>query len=290
MRNATTNRTRSLDALHTALWSSYAAVPAPPAPRKGARRPKPPPRGSPLTVDRVSTVLHAEARRVPRPLLALATANLVGSRLRDPGDALDTLAVQLLGSSVAELRAAHGAYAQPLLMLAELYGLVDYRWTPLPITAPGRVGGRLELCVQRPFQEMKGVVDPASWFRACGVFWNDTTSGNGRRLAAKRQQNVELEGQLKLPGHTSGNGIPVTIAATVTFDGLRGVNRFWITGGPIDHCRGELTVEKEPGRPGATRVTHEKHVRFAAGPLANFGVETLAYWIQAETLCLLLPR
>ena len=55
-------------------------------------------------------------------------------------------------------------------------------------------------------------------------------------------------------------------------------------------CGGTFTAAKELGRPGATRITHERSIDFGPEPPDRSQLEMLAYWLQADTVSLVLPH
>lgn len=265
-----------------------------------------------MSIGVVSNALSEQSKGVPKPILTLAALRLLPDDLArtTPQELkdLDALLLPLTGSTVQEIREVYGTTDDRLIVLAELYGILDYQEGvrtrllakldgsagesgPAERTAlrqrrgtdQDSVGASLQLCVQHRFEDAVDAVCPAKWFESCDLFWEkQEVEPNGGQQA--------IEGVLKLPEGDAESGIPVTVHVDVARDKFKITHRYRIVrdgGGEI--CRGVLDVRKEIGRPGASRITHEKRARFDGGPLFDFGEETLRYWVQAETLCLVLP-
>jgi hypothetical protein len=278
--------------LHNALWKTFVKADTEPPGAPGRKKVQIGAASSALrdTVD----LLSRNRKKVPRSLLALALWNLLPGAL-DPafqnepaGQQLDGLLQYAMRLDLPSARIIYDETRDPLLVLARQYNIIDYRWQWQPQRDLTTASARLELCVQRRFDNLKQVVPPTAWSKH-SPFWDSIRRAPTPRKqgsGARQPGQTNFHGKLLLPDDDKASA-PVLVRLNVdhTDNKLSAVSDFEILGdGGVELCRGFLRVDKEPGRPGAARLTHEKQLRFAAGPSDNQRVGTLAYWVQAETV------
>lgn len=300
----------SPEELHTALSRSYLS----PAAAGGAGQQGAGAREQPVRLADLLRVLGADLRTpgdkrkrkpIPRVVLGVALWNLAVRHLnpKDVPDAdraavkdLDALVKDVFGWHLAQLEAMRQQNMNPLLMIARQYSILDYRWEP-PQSGAKTVVAKLEVLVQRPLEQLKEAIEPATWPSKCALFWADVVPSDGHVLASRGQNRaVDFKAKLKLPGQGSDNNPAVQVNCKVSKTHLGFTNAFEIIADrplqqrPSVICRGSISAEKEEGQPWATRIKHEKRMSLGSGVLDGHEVDTLNYWIQAETVCLVSPH
>jgi len=266
--------------LQTALWRGYFEGTRKLPLRLGARMRAP---------DSVLTLLKRKAARVPESLQGIALWNFLRSYTTNaaPIDDLNELLGRILRIDLPEARRIRRErpddvlppYPKPLI-LDTVWQLQD-DW--------GVTTAKLEICLQRRFRELRDVANPRSWSR-CALFWPRIEGRLPATLPASGAWSGKVEARLNLPGETDEQPLAVTLQAGISAGPLE--VETWFEFEPNDRievCRGYVSVRKEPGRPDATRIIQERLVRFAPGTLQRLRRATLAYWLQAETVCLALP-
>lgn len=242
-------------------------------------------------------LLDANKRSVPRPLLSLAVWNVLAQCLqpafrtqRRAVARLDSLLQYVIGLDLEAASVIYDENSDPLLVLARQYNLIDYRWEWLPQRDLSTAKARLELCVQQDFTTLEKLAEPHAW-STTSPFWSTFRAAPSQRRTAARSSAAptNFHGRLTLPG--AERSLPVKMKIDRSNTGLSAINDFEILeSDDVAFCRGFFKVEKELGRPGATRITHEKQVRFSGGQLDDFRIGAIAYWLQADTVCLVLPH
>jgi hypothetical protein len=277
----------SIHDLHTALWSSFLNL-------KEVR-------GFPLETAPMSAsallaplleAIDEEGRehpdphrvRVPRPLLGLAAWNLLSPENVD-NPSFEQLVRYVTGMSAKEVLAIYEQTRNPLLFLARQYNILDYDWEISPQETAVRV--RLEVCVQTPFPYLNAVVFPDQWPR-CPFFWDPFKLPRALGWSKDGSGHQELEGELHLPGGPRRRADSVLLNFDYRRSALDCENKYVIKGAPFHLCSGVFTAAKEVGKPGATRIAHEKEIDFGQPPSGG-QIATLAYWLQAELVSLILP-
>jgi hypothetical protein len=273
---------QSRQELHTALWSSFVKLEE----VNGFAA-----ENAPLSVKEVVEQLNDNMTNIPRPLLGIAVWSLLPVYLADepPLHDLASLLDYLgIGGSRDAVKATYDQTKHPLVALARLYNIVDYSWNLAPHPDRNTARARLELCVLTPVQDLQEVVFPSEWPKYSRYFWGETTplgaSPDDRPKGASRR----MTGDLRLPGKKA-KPLQVTLDVDATLGGLGAKSTYEIKNTPFAECRGTLEAAKELGRPGATRITHERSIRFGPQPPSRPQVEMLAYWLQADTVSLVLP-
>lgn len=268
-----THRAGPRQALHTALWSSYLCLPDVRSLPASYR-----PRAFRLVVPTLK-----ECRdKVPQGLLGLALWNLLRGyeSERPPGD-LRELLQEVVGLDPG----TKAPYPQdPMFPLHQQNVIKSAQWQLRPVGDAGAAAATLEVLVQREFAEMKEIVYPQNW-RRCDLFW---AGGRGKRSPGDQTTNITA--RLKLPGGSrEREPLPVKLAVTFAVTDLDARVDFAMEENAyIRAYRGSLEVKKEEGSPGWTRIRHDKELIFKAPPFATYPAQTLAYWLQAETLFLAL--
>jgi hypothetical protein len=188
--------------------------------------------------------------------------------------ALDELLV-FAGLRPDDVQLIQSENRDPLLVLSLMYNLIDCRWQWLPQNDFNTARARLELCVQKDFTALRKIIDPVRWSLS-SPFWQEI------RAVSRRSGN--FLGTLTLPGDNE-KARRVQLHVDQRSGDSSGLADYAIverSGQEVG--RGFIKVEKELGRPGAVRVTHEKQMRFAMQPVDDQHIGTLAYWVQAETV------
>lgn len=271
--------------IHTALWSSYLRL-------QQAR--SFPPAEAPLPVGALLNVLNVRSAKIPRPLLGLALWNLLPD---DPGDAapsdLDPLLRRVVDLSLEQTIRIYSENRSPLLVLGRQYGIEDYTWRWQPQHHLSTANAKLEIAVQKTFEEMKDAVFPCRWSSRCPFFWGGLAGPDPAQVKGEGHWSWKgrVEGPLTLPGGVDEKApIPAAVEIELSLNPLSAIVEFAVVKNDVvDVCQGYIRVEKELGRPGTTRITHEKQLRFKPGTFDDYRVRTLAYWLQAETVCLVWP-
>jgi hypothetical protein len=221
---------------------------------------------------------------VPRPLLGLAAWNLLSPE-NVGNQSFDRLVRHVTGLSAREVLAIYDQTRSPLLFLARQYNILDYGWAIS--SRESAVRARLEICVQTPFPHLNGVVFPDQWSR-CSLFWAPFEFPQPPGWSKDDSGKQVLTGTLRLPGGVRQGSASVELKVNYQRSGLDSSNEYEIKGAPIGACKGIFKAEKELGKPGATRITHEKEIDFGQPP-SDLHKAMLAYWLQAESVCLILP-
>ena len=236
-------------------------------------------------------LLDSNRSLLPAPLLGIAVWNLLPMV---PADKSSARFGELLRSTLnLELDEAKRFYAElpdavfppyPEQEILESSRLLEEKG--------GVIRGRVEVSVTNDFQQLKQAVIPRAW-SVCRPFWSRILGPAIDINKYKRSWTLSREGikgSLHLPdGVTPPHSLLLDVHIAVTpFEArtdyiIRKFPRF-------ESCRGYVCVQKEPGRPGTSRLINERVVRFAAAPAAGTDLRlvTLDYWLRAETACLAL--
>lgn len=239
--------------LHRALWTSYVG------PRTGI---------APETV--LDTLVRAAAEPARTPLVALALWNLLADAGARSAPAVpEQLVRDVLGIGLDEARRQRrGRSPLPPFLELEVVGAES----DVREDRHGRTYGTVELCVLTHLDDLASAADPSTWLARCDVFWDRLFGGPCPG------------GVLRLP---DGSTLNVSIETNVREGGL------WKAFDMKMHVDGEKLADgrtvlaKERGRPGATRIYHERSVHFGAR-VPEFRAETLTYWLQTEAIFLAL--
>jgi len=243
----------SRETLHAALWASYVG----------------PPPG--VAADAVLDTLARAANDPDRtPLVALALWNVLAHDVPDrpPSAVLVRLVRDVLGLDVDDARRQRRELrALPPFLELEV---VDATCPPAEERADG-TWRAVDLCVLTHRDDLVRAARLATWFRRCDLFWEDVHGAS------------PVLGSLHLPGVPP---LDVSIESRVRPGGLRTEIDLTIHGerGPL--ASGRTVLEKERGRPGATRIHHERSLASAAPVPSDSRPAILGYWLQAEVICL----
>jgi hypothetical protein len=294
------SRTSELSAddadVHSLLWKSYLPQ---------SVRPKVPPGYRSLP-----EILEVNRRKISKPLLGIAVWNqvpIIDPNSSSPAPVLDPALERLL-HSILDLdgNAACVLRASPLYDAFPPYPdqlILDTRYTEQ--RRGHSAVATLEICVPTPsdprhpnanlaadFNRFKSIADPRTW-PACKHFWSHIEPCDPSRIVKQGKTERSINARLHLPGETGAVSRPVKLEI-VEFSNdhpLHALIRFQVhenaENALIKLCHGHISVQKEPGRPGAARIRNRKIVQFAAGGLEDYAFETLRYWLQAETVTLI---
>jgi hypothetical protein len=220
------------------------------------------------------------AEPIPRIVLFLALWRIVERQVPSalsPPHRLQRLVGDAFGCTLAEIDQWRALRVDAWRLIARQFGILDYVWTPPSETADCAA---LSVLVQTPVHELTWILDPIQWTARCALFWSDVTA------VETEHAGTQFDALFKPPTSSLEATLPVRVtieptATTLGFDAtLEVASRDAAT--PL-HCNGFLRAEKEQGRPWTTRITQRKSLLHAPHPS-----EMLAYWTQAETLCLAL--
>jgi len=140
-----------------------------------------------------------------------------------------------------------------------------------------RARASLELCVNRDFERLTVLSDPLQWPGLCPVIW-----------AHMEEQGDGLEGRLRLPGIAQDINVSFESVGEPESDATQIEAELKMKAPPvIESGYVKFRMEPERGRPGWTRITHEREVTFFS-ELHRYEVPTLAYWTKSEIACLAL--
>jgi hypothetical protein len=271
--------------VHTALWRCFAKSTGPTG--------SPTPALTDAPVLRAAAPLDILARhlaRVPKALLGLAVWQQVptgGCNSGAPSAALTSLLHTLLDldfPTAVYLRSK--SPDRPFPPYPDRI-ILDCRYTHR--MRKGEAEATLEICVPAELGALKAIVHPSCWGAgsAARFFWSAVHAPPSPSRANSRTPAWPIRARLSLPGVNACR--PVQLRAAFSDDAFHARIAFEMRPNPlIVACRGDIRVEKECGHPGAVRVINRKAVRFAPGPLHDQAVETLEYWVQAETTLLVL--
>ena len=241
--------------LHVALWTTYVG------PRTGVARD---------TV--LDTLVGAAAEPARTPLVALAVWNLLadaGAGSGSRSELLERLVRDVLGIGLEEARRLRRGPSPlpPFLELEVVDAACDTRED-----RDGRTRGAVEFCVLTHLDDLASAAEPTTWLARCGVFWDALYGG------------PSPGGVLRLP---DGPALNVSIETNVRKGGLWKALDMKMRVGGDQLADGRTVLAKERGRPGATRIYHERSVDFGAR-MRQHRAATLAYWLQTEAICLAL--
>lgn len=271
--NLTTSAKRGyIQDAHTAMWSTYLR-PDVPHPVWGA------PRGASLP-----DLLEKSQAMVPRPLLGIALWNLLPQY--DIGRASPPQSFERLLRAVLDLDLKRALFLRgdrPNLAFPPYpdHVIIDARCPQQPDRSNEAT---LEICVPTTLNELSGIVDPLAW-ATCSLFWSEIRETPPVPALGKHQRYFTAK--LSLPGGPTTKPQRVRFGADIKTDQLEAHVTFTMDDNPLmQACRGSISVKKEPGYPGATRIKSKKMVHFAQSPLKEHPFATLMYWLQAETVSL----
>lgn len=282
----------SIHDLHTALWSSFLGS-AGGAGFPPERKPMPPEKALSVLLELLKPENVNILNIVPRPLLGVAAWNLLPQYLRRPDRyELQPLLVNVIGMTLDEVAAIYSQSTDPLLVLARQYNVLDYRWQWLSEEQQTEeVDAMLQLCVQTELDALKPVAFPDCW-PTYGWLWGPVELAEGRNEPQwlKYDSGKErLTAQIKLPGGPGESRVAVSVEVQFHITPLDVTSECFVEGEMFETCKAWFKIEKMRGRPGATRISHRKKVAF--GDLVPEGSrrDILRYWLQTETLRLVLP-
>lgn len=256
--------------LHAALARCFAA---------------PPMRELPQLLDVLEPALWAtpaarHARPIPRVVLSRALWKLAEVHLdagRPAPPRLAGLLPAVFGCTFEELRCLRGVRARPWQLVARDFGILDYAVDAGRDDDAGRDYAEISLTVDCPVGELQALLDPKQWATRAALFWH----------RIDRVRAGVFSASFKLPGSGRNAPLPVQVViaqrrTAVGFDAE-------VTVSPRDgraafDCGAHITLETPRGGAWTTRITQRKELR-GGEPFAD----VLAYWTQAETLCLALP-
>jgi hypothetical protein len=250
--------------LHAALARCFAAPPVQELPRL-------------LGVLEKELWSHHTVRRgvpVPRAVLSRALWKLAEAQLNADGPAparLARLLPAVFGCTLEELRCLRGVRARPWQVMARDFGVLDYAVDSGPDYA------EISLTVDCPFAALQSMLDPARWVTRAALFWSKVGPRRSGAFSAgfklpSAKRSAPLPVRVTIAQHATSLGFDAEV--TVAARDARA---------PFD-CVARITAETPRGGAWTTRVTQRKQLR-GGRPIA----ENLAYWTQAETLCLALP-
>lgn len=266
-------------------------------------------RGSKIKpVSQIPALLQLLARKhspIPRPLAGIGLWNLVRNKYpigdinSEPLSSFPPILVQLL-DQVLGLDALRDAYRIGAMRTNRRYEvfppypdqvILDSRYVEDP--QPQGAKARLEICVPTgkyqllSFDSLRQIIDPRNW-SACSLFWSDIKMAEPTADATEVPRS--LTARLHLPGvAVSSETVQLDVLEFSDGNPMRSHIRFAVKKDTLlKFCRGYVTVQKEPGCPGAARVISSKLVQFAQAPLREQASAILKYWLQAEAACLVL--
>lgn len=273
---------QSRQELHTALWSSFVKLEE----VNGF-----PLENAPLSVGEVLEQLNHNMEKIPRPMLGIAVWSLLPAYLANdpPLHDLELLLHYLgIGRSRKEVEAIYDQNKHPLIALARQYSIVDYSWKLDPQLDLNTASAKLELCVLMPIQALQEIVFPSEWPKYSRYFWGETKPVSAGPADWPKGASRKMTCELRLPGKEAKR-LAATLEVDAALTGLGAKSTYEIKDTPFRECRGTFEAAKELGRPGATRITHERSIRFGPQPPTDPQVQMLAYWLQADTVSLVLP-
>lgn len=250
--------------LHAALARCFAAPPVPEVPRLlGVLEPAfwapPAPR---------------RARPIPRVVLSRALWKLAEVQLdadRPAPARLARLLPAVFGCTLEELRCLRDVRARPWQLVARDFGILDYAVSAGPDAA------EISLTVDCPVAELESMLDPKQWATRAALFWH----------RIDRRRSGAFAAWITLPGSGRPAPLPVQVAiaqrrTAVGFDAEVTVSAR--DARATFDCVARITLETPRGGAWTTRITQRKALHGGAAIS-----DLLAYWTQAETLCLALP-
>jgi hypothetical protein len=273
-------------AFHEALWGSFLAPPGGGAASKN---------GFPK-VDHVLTALEdaRDDEQTPSALIAMGAWNLLRHYVdgSEQPKGLSGLVEDLLKVDIVEairLRRERRDLFPPLRDVP----IVRSRWT-LTENKKRMPDACIEMTVLRPLEKMTKSL--ATWLGRSDFFWRAPSLRPRRCVEGGKQI---LTADVHLPGESLEAGEQVVLEVTAKkrnelqreFEftmSEQELERREVFGARIRNYSGSLVLSKEESRPDRTHVLHSRHVQFASKSLKGAEEETLAYWIQTDTLCLAL--
>jgi hypothetical protein len=226
------------------------------------------------------TLAHAPPS-VPHNILRLAVWNLLSSH-KEEQSPKNAAFVKRLFREPAKLVQQRSQLTRALLppFPATISG--EPRWSVSD--TPDGLSARIELAVMRPIEDLKVALDPRLWLSESPLFW--------RKKAASREAidaNAGLSVLLALPGAGTQSATldfqstegPFEARVDYRISNLTGTTRE----GAVASCNGFLQLMKLEGQPGYTRVVLQRTARFNPTPR----LDALAYWVQADAVCLVVP-
>jgi len=287
-------RGKKAQALHLALLTSYLP---PPRRRPGPLKVTRPGGGTslppPTAQDNALTTLVRNKAQIPAPLLGIAVWNLLPHYTAQTpalsellGDVLD-----LDFDGAQRLRQQHPLDALP--PYPDRF-VLDSRWTT-DVRSAGTSSATLEVCVPRPFSEMRHIVNPTHW-SGDAFFWESIPNVKvptvPRQQPGSRQPDPlrrTFRARVNLPSNQGSKPQRVTIYASIDVTPLEVALTFHMRrNAEIEFCEGSVSARKEEGRPGATRITMHRVLRLRAGQRQQHAI--LQYWLHSDIVCLALPR
>jgi hypothetical protein len=249
--------------MHRALWSTYLRLDADVA-------------GGPQSLGGALETLHSLWGEVPRALPVVGTAlwHLLRAYMRKkPPPSFTMLLDEVLGLKLTRAR--------------QLVSAPEHAEFP-PIKSPmmsdssfavSEDGARAELtvCLEASFDDLSFFAQPEQWPTLCPLFWGSVKrNGDGwdaewypPTLDGTAPVPVRLKDQFRVADNTE-----VMANILVTPQGSTGQAR--------------LLIDMRPEKPGWTRVTHKREVKFSPQVPPAYRKGTLAYWTKSELACLVL--
>lgn len=258
--------------LVNALWQSYLPLTSDtPTKRRSGKVARP--KRDPLSI------LEKNQAAVSKPLLGIAVWNQVRAYRGAPDSAppaLNRLLASVLDLDVG--KALRLQQERPDDFFPPAPDQMIYASRYESHEDPAGCKATVEICVPADFDSVKAVVDPKEWPNY-SFSWART---NGKGAQGK----YTIEAQLALP---NVKPTTVTMKAKFSSDGLTAGVEFEVTKSAVlKVCHGHITVKKERARPGAVRIVSQRVVQFVPEELKEHAAETLKYWLETETVSLVI--
>jgi len=242
------------DGLHAALCATYLR------PRPGV-----------AAVTDLGPLARAAAEPRWTPLVGLALWNILGREaVGPPSTGLADLVRDVLGLDIEDARRERRRRALPPFLELEVLDAT----CETPEERHDSTSGVVELCVLTHLDDLVSAAHPTTWLARCDLFWDAL------------HDTPRPGGVLRLPNVPS---LAVSVDVSMRHGGLRKEIYLEVHADHGQLARSWTTLEKERGRPGATRIRHERRVRFGDHVSPALRGPTLAYWLQTEAVCLAIP-
>ncbi len=279
-------QTSDTDTLHELMWSTYSPTASTQASRRISQRGDIRP-NAPQNLNAL--------QELPAPLLGIALWNvIIGSpdnrteavtQNATPGNPLASwkrFAELLRGVLDLDLPSARRLlHERPTDALPPYPDqlIFDVRWKHPPSPVKRHSTATLEICVPRDFRELATIVEPKTWV-SCPFFWRRITAlPKGTRAAHgfKAELHLPMLGPRTVIARAHTNH---TALATQTDFEI-------IPNDDIPLCKGSIRVQKEEGRPQASRVILQRTIQLPDAVTSDQS-QVIRYWLQAEVACLVL--
>jgi hypothetical protein len=214
---------------------------------------------------------------IPRAVISLALWQLAEQHLSSEAKVpapLAELVPAVFGCTLYELRCLRRARAEPWPLLARDYGILAY---DVPLATDH---AEISMVIDCPFALLPDLLDPRRWTTRASLFWSDIDT------VKSEPGELQFTARFTLPDSRADVPVEVAIAHRLTPFGLDAELKIRARdrSEALDYDA-HLHAGTPRGGAWTTRITRQ--TKRLAGTPAN---EMLAYWTQAETLCLALPE